>query len=156
MPRTERDASFFIIRRNLHVSTHSSSFAWLSIYSFVLFTQSFHSLFYESSRRALPSGTQLLAAGSGRAGAAMPVPLLSQDPDPAHDPIPNPNANPNPDAQVLDAPALQDDFYLNLVDWSSQNVLAVGLGTCVYLWSACTSKVRGICALAGRVEVRAP
>ena len=44
--------------------------------------------------------------------------------------------------QVLDAPALQDDFYLNLVDWSSQNVLAVGLGSCVYLWSACTSKVR--------------
>ena len=43
--------------------------------------------------------------------------------------------------QVLDAPALQDDFYLNLVDWSSQNVLAVGLGSCVYLWSACTSKV---------------
>ena len=42
---------------------------------------------------------------------------------------------------MLDAPALQDDFYLNLVDWSSQNVLAVGLGTCVYLWSACTSKV---------------
>ena len=49
-----------------------------------------------------------------------------------------------PAAQVLDAPALQDDFYLNLVDWSSQNVLAVGLGTCVYLWSACTSKVGGI------------
>ena len=44
-------------------------------------------------------------------------------------------------AQVLDAPALADDYYLNLVDWSSQNTLAVGLGTCVYLWSACTSKV---------------
>lgn len=43
--------------------------------------------------------------------------------------------------KVLDAPALADDFYLNLVDWSSQNVLAVGLGSCVYLWSACTSKV---------------
>jgi cell division cycle 20-like protein 1 (cofactor of APC complex) len=42
---------------------------------------------------------------------------------------------------VLDAPELQDDFYLNLVDWSSQNVLSVGLGTCVYLWSACTSQV---------------
>ena len=41
--------------------------------------------------------------------------------------------------KVLDAPALQDDFYLNLVDWSSHNVLAVGLGTCVYLWSACTA-----------------
>lgn len=43
--------------------------------------------------------------------------------------------------KVLDAPELQDDFYLNLVDWSSQNVLSVGLGTCVYLWSACTSQV---------------
>eukprot|EP00884_Botryococcus_braunii_P006053 jgi/Botrbrau1/15449/Bobra.43_2s0073.1 len=47
--------------------------------------------------------------------------------------------------KVLDAPALQDDFYLNLVDWSAQNVLAVGLGTCVYLWSACTSKVTKLC-----------
>lgn len=44
--------------------------------------------------------------------------------------------------KVLDAPELQDDFYLNLVDWSSLNVLSVGLGTCVYLWSACTSQVR--------------
>ena len=44
--------------------------------------------------------------------------------------------------KVLDAPELQDDFYLNLVDWSSQNVLSVGLGSCVYLWSACTSQVR--------------
>lgn len=43
--------------------------------------------------------------------------------------------------KVLDAPALQDDYYLNLVDWSSQNVLAVGLGSSVYLWSATTSKV---------------
>lgn len=41
----------------------------------------------------------------------------------------------------MDAPELQDDFYLNLVDWSSLNVLSVGLGTCVYLWSACTSQV---------------
>lgn len=49
--------------------------------------------------------------------------------------------------KVLDAPELQDDFYLNLVDWSSLNVLSVGLGTCVYLWSACTSQVG---ALSGR------
>ena len=49
--------------------------------------------------------------------------------------------------KVLDAPALQDDFYLNLVDWSASNVLAVGLGTCVYLWSACTSKVTKLCEL---------
>lgn len=43
--------------------------------------------------------------------------------------------------KVLDAPELQDDFYLNLVDWSPLNVLSVGLGTCVCLWSACTSQV---------------
>lgn len=49
--------------------------------------------------------------------------------------------------KVLDAPALADDFYLNLVDWSPNNVLAVGLGTCVYLWSACTSKVTKLCDL---------
>jgi len=50
--------------------------------------------------------------------------------------------------KVLDAPALQDDFYLNLVDWSAHNVLAVGLGSCVYLWSACTSRVTKLCDLA--------
>ncbi|XP_024527053.1 protein FIZZY-RELATED 1 [Selaginella moellendorffii] len=49
--------------------------------------------------------------------------------------------------KVLDAPALQDDFYLNLVDWSAHNVLAVGLGNCVYLWSASTSKVTKLCDL---------
>lgn len=47
--------------------------------------------------------------------------------------------------KVLDAPDLQDDFYLNLVDWSSQNMLAVGLGACVYLWNAYTSQVTRLC-----------
>jgi len=50
--------------------------------------------------------------------------------------------------KVLDAPELQDDFYLNLVDWSSSNWLGVGLGTCVYLWSASTSEVNRLCDLA--------
>lgn len=36
---------------------------------------------------------------------------------------------------------------MNLVDWSSQNVLGVGLGSCVYLWSALTSKVTQLCDL---------
>eukprot|EP01017_Pseudomicrothorax_dubius_P035312 TRINITY_DN4929_c0_g1_i3.p1 TRINITY_DN4929_c0_g1~~TRINITY_DN4929_c0_g1_i3.p1 ORF type:complete len:513 (+),score=70.85 TRINITY_DN4929_c0_g1_i3:147-1685(+) len=49
--------------------------------------------------------------------------------------------------KVLDAPALQDDFYLNLIDWSSQNILAVGLSSCVYLWSAVSSKVTKLCDL---------
>jgi cell division cycle 20-like protein 1 (cofactor of APC complex) len=42
---------------------------------------------------------------------------------------------------VLEAPQIQDDFYLNLIDWGSQNVLAVGLGAAVYLWNAQTAQV---------------
>ncbi|XP_037078029.1 fizzy-related protein homolog [Pollicipes pollicipes] len=50
--------------------------------------------------------------------------------------------------KVLDAPDLQDDFYLNLVDWSALNVVCVGLNHCVYLWSAHTSQVTRLCDLA--------
>lgn len=49
--------------------------------------------------------------------------------------------------RVLDAPELADDFYLNLVDWSSTNVLGVGLGSCVYLWTAHTAAVSKLCDL---------
>lgn len=42
---------------------------------------------------------------------------------------------------MLDAPALKDDYYLNLVDWSELNDLVVGLSSCVYIWSATSSKV---------------
>lgn len=47
--------------------------------------------------------------------------------------------------KVLDAPSLQDDYYLNLLDWSAFNVLAVALTNSVYLWSASTSKVVKMC-----------
>jgi cell division cycle 20-like protein 1 (cofactor of APC complex) len=40
--------------------------------------------------------------------------------------------------KVLDAPNIHEDFYLNLVDWSSTNVLAVGLQGEAYVWSAST------------------
>jgi len=49
--------------------------------------------------------------------------------------------------KILDAPALGDDYYLNLVDWSSTNIVSVALGSSVYLWSACTSKVTQLCDL---------
>lgn len=38
--------------------------------------------------------------------------------------------------RVLDAPGLVDDYYLNLLDWSSGNQVAVGLERNVYVWSA--------------------
>lgn len=49
--------------------------------------------------------------------------------------------------RVLDAPQLTDDFYLNLLDWGPQDILAVGLGSCVYVWNAATGKVSQLCDL---------
>jgi len=47
--------------------------------------------------------------------------------------------------KILDSPTLQDDYYLNLIDWSAQNVLSVGLSSCVYLWNSQNSKVTKLC-----------
>lgn len=52
--------------------------------------------------------------------------------------------NKNP-FKILDAPNLMDDFYLNLIDWSSQNDLSVGLLDSVYIWSANKSRVTKLC-----------
>lgn len=49
--------------------------------------------------------------------------------------------------KVLDAPDLADDFYLNLVDWGSSNVLGVGLGSCVYMWNSTSGRVNKLCDL---------
>ena len=43
--------------------------------------------------------------------------------------------------RILDAPELVDDYYLNLIDWSSQDSIAVALGCTVYLWNAGTGAI---------------
>ncbi|KGN58619.1 cell division cycle 20.2, cofactor of APC complex [Cucumis sativus] len=43
---------------------------------------------------------------------------------------------PQTSEKTLDAPDLVDDYYLNLLDWGSSNVLAIALGNTVYLWNA--------------------
>lgn len=43
--------------------------------------------------------------------------------------------------KVLDAPGLVDDFYLNLISWSEDNVLAIALGSSVYCWNANSGSV---------------
>lgn len=58
-----------------------------------------------------------------------------------------PRAIPKVPYRVLDAPELADDFYLNLVDWGSQDILGVGLGSCVYLWDASSGSVNRLCDL---------
>lgn len=49
--------------------------------------------------------------------------------------------------KVLDAPELADDFYLNLVDWGSSNILGVGLGSCVFMWNSASGRVNKLCDL---------
>ena len=46
--------------------------------------------------------------------------------------------------KVLDAPNLRDDFYLHLIDWSKQDVVAVGLDNKLYTWNAKYSEVNFI------------
>lgn len=43
--------------------------------------------------------------------------------------------------KILDAPNLQDDFYLNLLDWSDNNQILVALDSSLYIWSGCSSEV---------------
>lgn len=52
--------------------------------------------------------------------------------------------------KVLDAPNLQDDFYLNVVDWSSNHNLAVGLGQALYIWNYHTNQVKKLTEFFGR------
>lgn len=47
--------------------------------------------------------------------------------------------------KILDAPGLSDDYYLNLVDWGTTNMVAVGLQNIVYLWNASTGAVTKLC-----------
>ncbi len=43
--------------------------------------------------------------------------------------------------RVLDAPDLVDDYYLNILDWSKTNVVAIALRDQVYLWTAHTAEI---------------
>lgn len=61
---------------------------------------------------------------------------------------PNPSTNiflltPSPQVpeKVLDAPEIIDDFYLNILDWSVDNQLAIALNRDVYVWNAITGDI---------------
>lgn len=47
--------------------------------------------------------------------------------------------------RVLDAPSLADDFYYDLIDWSSTDVLGVALGKSVFLTDNNTNEVVQLC-----------
>eukprot|EP00003_Mantamonas_plastica_P013672 TRINITY_DN2382_c0_g1_i1.p1 TRINITY_DN2382_c0_g1~~TRINITY_DN2382_c0_g1_i1.p1 ORF type:complete len:571 (+),score=138.23 TRINITY_DN2382_c0_g1_i1:80-1714(+) len=49
--------------------------------------------------------------------------------------------------RVLDAPDLVDDFYLNVLDWNKDNILAVALGQTVYLWNPTDGTIESLCEM---------
>ena len=80
---------------------------------------------YENNMRVLYSAAELAQAPSRKAFRHIP-----QAPE-----------------RILDAPDLLDDYYLNLLDWSSQNVVAVALGPTVYLWNAGSGDIQQLCQM---------
>lgn len=54
--------------------------------------------------------------------------------------------------RILDAPELVDDYYLNLISWGKDNVLAVALGQNVYLWNAATGDIHHLLNLTGQED----
>lgn len=55
--------------------------------------------------------------------------------------VPQQRQIPTQPSRVLDAPNLQDDYYLNLLDWSSKNQLSIALGPIVYIYEPSTKKI---------------
>ena len=54
---------------------------------------------------------------------------------------------PSAPSRILDAPDLLDDYYLNLLDWSDSNWLAIALGPTVFLWNAGTGDIEELCTM---------
>lgn len=54
--------------------------------------------------------------------------------------------------RILDCPDIRDDFYLNLMDWSSSNLLVVCLKGQVYTWNASSGEVDQLVELPSPAE----
>jgi cell division cycle 20-like protein 1 (cofactor of APC complex) len=37
---------------------------------------------------------------------------------------------------ILDAPDISDNFFLSILDWSTHGLIAIGVGSCVYISSS--------------------
>ena len=101
------------------------------------------SLAYETSLASacgVSSGTRILAFKPAPPESSKPIDLRSQ----YNRPLKPANSTSaqfrrrvlTAPERVLDAPGLIDDYYLNLLDWSSGNQVAIGLERNVYVWSA--------------------
>lgn len=82
-----------------------------------------HDLSHAQLRRYTKAPASASGAPAGVAGSKM---------DPKH----RKRAIPTRPERVLDAPGMVDDYYLNLLAWSSNNLVGIGLGEGVYIWNA--------------------
>jgi len=46
--------------------------------------------------------------------------------------------------RILDAPEIMDDYYLNLMDWGENGLLAVSLNQSVYLWNCFSGEISNL------------
>ncbi|KAG6951639.1 hypothetical protein JG688_00013646 [Phytophthora aleatoria] len=53
---------------------------------------------------------------------------------------------------VIDAPDLRNDFYLNLMDWGENNIIAIGLNQNVYLYVPTTGEIQTITACTNPID----
>jgi cell division cycle 20, cofactor of APC complex len=56
---------------------------------------------------------------------------------------------PSAPVRILDAPDIVDDYYLNLISWSKDNILAVALARSVYLWNASSGEISHLISVEG-------
>ena len=56
---------------------------------------------------------------------------------------------PSKPERILDIPMFKDDYYLNLISWSADNIIAIGLDRSVYLWNDSTKKGERLTTLEG-------
>jgi cell division cycle protein 20 (cofactor of APC complex) len=44
--------------------------------------------------------------------------------------------------KILDAPNVEQDFNINILDWGENNIIAVALANQIFLWNAETSEIK--------------
>ena len=95
-----------------------------------------------SGRRSFGSSSDLPASPSG-GGSSSPMKSRHR----------NARLIPKSPDKILDAPDIVDDYYLNLLDWSPSNVLAVALGQSVFLWNATTGATHKLVETVGNGNI---
>ncbi|CAJ1415214.1 unnamed protein product [Effrenium voratum] len=91
---------------------------------------------------ARPRGGSLLRAAAAQGAARPELPVQRQ----GGDAVAHPGKGPLP-VPAEERGSHLDDYYLNVLDWSAEDNLAVGLGSSVDLWNAFSGRASRLCEL---------